>query len=126
MGGGRAAKAVVSVRAMRRYTGGALLGRTTIEVAARSTKTFLVENADSKEYGKFLQLAVAKRPAEELFDVKKDPANLVNLADKPEFAEVLKRLRGELEQYLKETKDPRVLGKGDVWESYPRYSPIRK
>src|SRR5262245_45833801 len=38
-----AAKAVVSVRAMRRGTGGALLGRTTVDVAAHGTKRFLVD-----------------------------------------------------------------------------------
>jgi hypothetical protein len=32
---------------------------------------------------------------------------------------VKKRLRAELEAYLKETGDPRVLGNDDVWESYP-------
>src|SRR5690349_13041739 len=40
--GDRAATARVSVRAMRRSTGGALLGRTSVQVAAHSTKTFLV------------------------------------------------------------------------------------
>jgi uncharacterized sulfatase len=96
------------------------------DIDGSPSKTFLIEHRDSKEYGRFFQLAVAKRPAEELYDVKKDPANLVNLADRPEYAAVKQRLRGELEQYLKATQDPRVLGNGDVFETYPRYSPIRK
>ncbi len=69
---------------------------------------------------------MAKRPAEELYAIKEDPAALMNLADRPERAADLKRLRAELEQYLKKTGDPRVLGHGDIFESYPRYSPIRK
>ena len=39
---GRAARAEVSVRVMRRKTGGALIGRTSVDVAAHATKTFLV------------------------------------------------------------------------------------
>ena len=27
--------------------------------------------------------------------------------------------------YLKETGDPRVTGDSDVWETYPRYGPLR-
>src|SRR5689334_19725133 len=38
---GRAATAQVSLRAMRRGTGGALLGRTSVVVAAHGTKSFL-------------------------------------------------------------------------------------
>jgi uncharacterized sulfatase len=96
------------------------------DIDGSPTKAFLIGHRDSKEVGRFAQLALGKRPAEELYDVKKDPGNLVNLADRPEFAAVQKRLRAELEQYLKETRDPRALGNGDVFESYPRYSPIRK
>ena len=38
----RAARAEVSVRVMRRKTGGALIGKTSVDVAAHGTKTFLV------------------------------------------------------------------------------------
>src|ERR1700754_2470378 len=38
----RAARAEVSVRVMRRKTGGALIGKTSVDVAAHATKTFLV------------------------------------------------------------------------------------
>jgi hypothetical protein len=39
---GRAARADVSVRVLRRGTGGALIGRTSVDVAAHATKRFLV------------------------------------------------------------------------------------
>src|SRR3954464_3788177 len=38
----KAARGEVSVRVMRRKTGGALIGRTSVDVAAHGTKTFLV------------------------------------------------------------------------------------
>lgn len=96
------------------------------DIDASPSKTFLVEHRDSKEYGRFFHLAVDVRPAEELYDVKNDPGNIINLAARPEFAQVKKRLGIELEQYLRLTNDPHVLGRGDIFESYPRYSPIRK
>src|SRR3954452_23480421 len=40
--GDRAAKATVTVRAMRRATGGAVVGRTTVAVGAHGSKAFLV------------------------------------------------------------------------------------
>jgi N-sulfoglucosamine sulfohydrolase len=75
--------------------------------------------------GKFFLLAVDKRPAEELFDITRDPACLKNLADDPAFAEIKSRLARRMDDYLRETADPRLTGEGDIWESYPRYSPIR-
>jgi len=90
------------------------------------TKNLLARGCDDPALGKFLQLAVAKRPAEELFDVVKDPACLRNLAADPAFAKVKNDLAGQFMDYLKRTGDPRATGNGDIWEAYPRYSPIRK
>lgn len=88
--------------------------------------TFLIENRGGADIGKYFHLAVDKRPAEELFDVEDDPGCLRNLAAEPEYEETRAALWGELEAYLKETGDPRVMGNGDIWEEYIRYSPIRK
>jgi N-sulfoglucosamine sulfohydrolase len=63
---------------------------------------------------------------EELFDIVKDPGCLRNLADDPAFARTKEELSRQLLDYLKQTGDPRATGNGDVWETYPRYSPIRK
>lgn len=90
------------------------------------TLNFFVAHADDPKIGPFLQLAVAKRPAEELFDTINDPGCLHNLAANPEFAAVCRRLSKQLEDYLRATGDARVLDGGEIWESYIRYSPIRK
>lgn len=89
------------------------------------TLRYLVDHHDDPEVGRFLHLAVDKRPAEELYDVRRDPGCLHNLASDPGFARVLARLRDRLTRYLTETGDPRMTGDGDVWETYPRYSPLR-
>ncbi len=90
------------------------------------TMNFLVHNHDDPELGRFLQLAVAKRPAEELFDIIKDPGCLKNLAGDPAFEKTKQDLSRQLMEYLKKTGDPRALGNGAIWETYPRYSNIRK
>ncbi len=86
---------------------------------------FLIENREDAEIGHFLELAVGFRPAEEMFDIRKDPACLNNLAANPAFAEQTAELRTQLETYLKETGDARMTAEGDIWETYPRYSRLR-
>jgi uncharacterized sulfatase len=89
------------------------------------SKTFLVEQRDSPDVSRYFHLAVAKRPPEELYDARSDPGNVENLADDPQQADVLTELRTRLEKILRETGDPRVLGGGEVFETYPRYSRVR-
>jgi N-sulfoglucosamine sulfohydrolase len=96
------------------------------DIDGSPTLKFLVEKCENPAIGKYLQLAVAKRPAEELFDITRDPGCLKNLAVDPSFAKAKQELSRQLLNYLKKTGDPRVIGSGDIWESYPRYSPIRK
>jgi uncharacterized sulfatase len=91
-----------------------------------TTKELLIRGHDDPVLGRFLQLAVAKRPAEELFDIVNDPDCLTNLAANSAFAKTKADLANQLTNYLKQTGDPRVVGNGDIWETYPRYSPIRK
>ncbi len=52
-------------------------------------------------------LMAARLPEEELYDTEKDPHEIRNLATStdPVHQEVLKRLRGELERWIKDTKD---------------------
>ena len=86
---------------------------------------FLIENRNNPELKRYFEMAVGKRPAEELFDIRTDPGCLKNLADDPAHGETLAGLREKLESYLRQTGDPRIVGNGDIWESYKRYSPIR-
>lgn len=58
------------------------------------------------------------RPAEELYDLKNDPYELTNLAAEPKFAEIKKKLADRLMAYLTQTKDPRALGNGEVFDKY--------
>jgi uncharacterized sulfatase len=96
------------------------------DIDAGPSLSFLVAHADDPTLGRYLQLAVAKRPAEELYDVERDPGCLRNLADDPAYAAPLSELRRVLETTLRATGDPRVGPNPDLWETYKRYSPIRR
>jgi hypothetical protein len=50
-------------------------------------------------------LCAPTMPAEELYDLEKDPYEINNLAKSKDHAEALKRLRAELERWIEETKD---------------------
>ncbi len=96
------------------------------DIDSSPSLTFLIEKRDDARIGCFFHLAVDKRPAEELYDIKKDPGCLNNLAVQPEFQEIRKKLSDQLVDYLRKTGDPRVVGDGEIFETYERYSPIRK
>ncbi|MCK4299875.1 MAG: DUF4976 domain-containing protein, partial [Planctomycetes bacterium] len=44
------------------------------------------------------------------YDLENDPLEMNNLIGNPEYGEVYRRLRGELERWQKETNDPLLRG----------------
>jgi len=95
------------------------------EVDSSPTKTLLMDNKDKPGFKRFYDLAFAKRPAEELYHVTKDPGQIVNLAGKPKYAEIQKKLAARLKGHLVLTKDPRTLGLDAPWDYYPYYGARR-
>jgi arylsulfatase A-like enzyme len=86
------------------------------------TKSYMVENQDGDaEHRRIYDLAFGKRPAEELYDLKKDPDQIVNVAADPEYAPVKMELESRLMAELRETGDPRVVGGAERLEAYPYY-----
>ncbi|MBT7865361.1 MAG: hypothetical protein HN763_03245, partial [Opitutales bacterium] len=65
------------------------------------------------------------RPFEELYDKEKDPYCLNNLAANPEYRSILDEMNEQLQSELHKGGDPRILGYGDIFDSYPRYSSTR-
>ncbi|MBL9211937.1 MAG: sulfatase [Opitutaceae bacterium] len=96
------------------------------DIDGSPTLDFLVAKADDPKIRPFLDLAVAKRPAEELFDIVNDPGCLKNLAADPAHAATRATLAKRLEDELRRTGDARILDGGEIWETYPRYSPVRE
>ena len=88
---------------------------------ASPTKSYMLRHRDDLKVKRLFEMAFAKRPAEELFDLQKDPGQLNNVAGEPQYANVKKELAAALMAELKATKDPRVLGRGDAFDQYPYY-----
>ena len=91
------------------------------EVDSSPTKSLMVDNKDKTGFKKFYNLAFAKRPAEELYDLATDPEQIVNIAGKPKYATIQKKLNLQLRLHLERTKDPRALGLDAPWDFYPYY-----
>jgi N-sulfoglucosamine sulfohydrolase len=82
------------------------------------TKTLILNMKRSGRSGYFWDLSFGKRPEEELYNITSDRECINNLADKPEFNSVKQSLNNQLEKELTEQGDPRILGKGDVFDNY--------
>ncbi len=85
------------------------------------SKTFLIDNAGDPAVRRFHDLAFAKRPAEELYDLRADPDQLVNVAADPGHAAAMAALVKRLDATLTATQDPRATGGGDQFDRYPYY-----
>ena len=67
---------------------------------------------------KYFNLCFGRRDGEELYDIVKDPECINNLAYKKEYRGVKENLQSELMRELIKTKDPRVTGDEDIFETY--------
>ena len=83
------------------------------------TKNYMMEHRADAAVANLFELGFGKRPAEELYDLRNDSAELRNLATDKSRADVKTRLAAELEAQLKAWRDPRALGGGDEFDRYP-------
>lgn len=84
-------------------------------------KTSILKLRREKKDTALWHLAFGKHPQEELYDLKKDPECLDNLASKDEYEAVKESMKRILFEDLEEQQDPRVTGNGDVFDNYPFY-----
>jgi arylsulfatase A-like enzyme len=84
------------------------------------SKTFLISGFDE-----YYRMSFGRRPAEELYNIAKDPDCVNNLASSAEFESVRRTLRDRMFEMLKEEADPRVLGRSDFFDTI-RYTGPRK
>ena len=95
------------------------------DIDAAPSLSYLIENLDDPTVSRYFHLSVDLRPAEELYDIQKDPACLNNLATAPGYQVIKRELNQSLIDYLSASQDPRVMGNGDIFETYPRVSRLR-
>ena len=84
-----------------------------------------MEHRTQHGVARLAELAFGFRPAEELYDLKTDPHQMVNLAGAREHRDVQDQLHNQLFSYLESTRDPRVVGGKIDWDYYPYYGAIR-
>jgi uncharacterized sulfatase len=89
------------------------------DVDGGPTKAWMWQHRADPAVKAVWDLAVACRPAEELYDLKKDPHQVANVAGRPEYAAPQKALADRLAAYLRETGDPRIVGGGEPFDEYP-------
>ena len=66
----------------------------------------------------YWQLNFGKRPAEELYDLENDPDCVNNLAENQIFDKLKEKLEAKMVEELKAQGDPRMFGKGDIFDEY--------
>jgi arylsulfatase A-like enzyme len=72
------------------------------------TKTYIIDNKDKDDaHRQAYEWCFAKRPADELYDLKKDPDQLKNVAGDEAYADQLKKISDQLTAELIAAGDPR-------------------
>jgi arylsulfatase A-like enzyme len=89
------------------------------DIDAGPAKNWMIENLYSANVSKLWPLSFEKRPSEELYDVRKDPDQLVNVADKPEYSKQKAQLKESLQTWRQATSDPQLDGDLMVFDRYP-------
>ena len=78
------------------------------DMDASPTKAWLVAHRHDPAVKSYYERAFGKRPAEELYDLRKDPGQLHNVAAAPEYEGARKQLAADLLARLAAAKDPRL------------------
>ncbi|MGV8979718.1 sulfatase family protein [Clostridium sp.] len=84
--------------------------------ASPTKKRILHEHAEGNNY--YYNYAFGKRPRVELFNIIEDPECMNNLADNKKYEKIKEELWEELKNMLIKTNDPRIFGKGDIFDTY--------
>ncbi|MBL8220986.1 MAG: DUF4976 domain-containing protein, partial [Bryobacterales bacterium] len=88
-------------------------------VLRREYLYFHHNNNRAVRVGDMKLVAAGKTGPWELYDLRKDPFQLKNVAADPAYAATLKQIDTQLMAALKDTKDPRATGGGDEFDRYP-------
>ncbi len=90
------------------------------DIDSGPSKDLILLHKDAAVIADFFQLACGHRPAEELYDLAKDPGQLHNVAEYPEYIAAKKTLRGQLDGWMQTTADPRAI-MGGAYEGFDHY-----
>ena len=83
------------------------------------TKSFILNDRRIHGKSQFWDWNFGKRPAEELYNIASDPFCLNNLANLAAYEKLKQDLEKQLVSELRKEGDPRMFGKGDMFDKYP-------
>jgi N-sulfoglucosamine sulfohydrolase len=83
------------------------------------SKDWFINNYCNLDYKYYMDLAFAKRPYEELYNLEIDPYELNNLAYNPEYENIKTNLSDKMEKILLETNDPRMVEGISIYDRLP-------
>ena len=89
------------------------------DMDASPTKAWLIAHRNAPQWKWHYDYAFAKRPPEELYDLRSDPEQTKNVASDPAYAATKAELSERLMRTLTEVGDPRVTGDGQTFERPP-------
>jgi len=87
------------------------------------TKTVILEARRRNPDDPHWALCFGRRPEHELYALRDDPDCVRNLAQDPSMAAVRAALERRMHEALRRQEDPRVLGRGHVFDAYPYANP---
>jgi uncharacterized sulfatase len=89
------------------------------DMDAGPTKAWVITHRNDTEWKRYYEIAFAKRPAEELYDLRKDPHQVKNVPADPAYDAEKAKLAARLMRILTDAGDPRVTGDGRTFERSP-------
>lgn len=93
------------------------------DMDASPTKAWLVLHRNEPQWKRFYDIAFARRPGEELYDLRRDPFQMNNVVADPKYANDKARLSAQLMRVLTDAGDPRVTGEAQTFERPPFTDP---
>jgi arylsulfatase A-like enzyme len=82
------------------------------------TKTWILNERRNHGQSQFWEWNFGKHQEEELYDIREDPDCVINLASQSGYSEIKDQLKIELARKLEAEEDPRILGKGEIFDTY--------
>lgn len=83
------------------------------------TKTEILKANREGKHPEVWELSFGMKPAEELYNIKENPDSTHNLAYNPIYEKVRAELFAQMEAELREQGDPRMFGRGFLFDNYP-------
>ncbi len=91
------------------------------DVGSSPTKTYILNQRRLNRQSIFWDINFGMLPAEELYSLKNDPFCMTNIADDSSYLEIKNELIDLMTNELMKQEDPRILGNGDIFDTYQHH-----